>query len=569
MSTPLRRALAAVAITIAGVAAAPAAPAVGAPEPGMNVIWSTDFSNGWAGWLDTPWNDQPQGAVARPTVQPSPDGQGRAARFYLAGGQQRNESQPTAAQNITEGQTYIVRFTDYLAPGFPTATGDWQVVMQFKNDSTGSPPIEIKIGHGKYALDGNNGAWSYDIGNAVTGVPITITVRVTFSANAGTAVMDAWYNGVQTVSGQHPKGAGTLYSGQNSYLKTGLYRSTAISQAGARYMKSLVIATPGTGTPPPVTGTEYHAGSATDFNGDGRSDVVTFTKGALADVYAATSTGTAFTGTSVKWNDYFGLDGEQQSTGDVNGDGRDDVVTFAKGGTDDVYVGLSTGTAFAAGAKWHDSFSPGAQVPAVGDVNGDGRADLVSFSHDGDADVWVALSTGTSFGPAVKWYEFFSVAGEYPGLGDVDGDGRDDIITFTQGTNADVWVALSTGTSFGTAAIWHDLFAVGAEQPRIGDVDGDGRDDIVTFTCDANADVYVAKSNGSAFTGTTVKWNDFFCLAGEFPYLGDVNGDGRDDIIVFTRGSTYGVYVGLSNGSSFAGGVKWHDYFGVPGETTL
>ncbi|MBV1852019.1 hypothetical protein [Catellatospora tritici] len=89
MNTPLRRALAAVVVTIAGVAATSAAPAA-------------------AGWLDTPWNDQPQGAVARPTIQNAPDGQSKAARFYLAGGQQRNESQPTAAQNITEGQTHIV-----------------------------------------------------------------------------------------------------------------------------------------------------------------------------------------------------------------------------------------------------------------------------------------------------------------------------------------------------------------------------------------------------------------------------------------------------------------------------
>ena len=46
----------------------------------------------------------------------------------------------------------------------------------------------------------------------------------------------------------------------------------------------------------------------------------------------------------------------------------------------------------------------------------------------------------------------------------------------------------------------------------------------------------MAVSNGTAFVGTTVKWNDFFCLAGEFPYLGDFNGDGKDDIIVFTKG---------------------------------
>ncbi|WP_244871009.1 N-acetylmuramoyl-L-alanine amidase [Catellatospora sp. IY07-71] len=269
-------------------------------------------------------------------------------------------------------------------------------------------------------------------------------------------------------------------------------------------------------------GGQYLAGSPTDFSGDGRDDIVTFNLGSLNDAYVATSTGSAFAGTSVKWNDFFGLSGEKLLTGDFNGDGKDDIVTFVGGTTGtnagDVYVGLSTGTAFLGGTKWHDWFAPGAEVPAVGDVNGDGRDDIITFTHDGQGDVYVALSTGTSFGAGVKWHEYFSIAGEYPAVGDVNGDGRDDIIT---------------------------------------------------FTCNADADVYAAVSNGSSFVGTTVKWNDFFCLAGEFPYLGDYNGDGKDDIIVFAKGSTNDVYVGLSTGTGFLGGAKWHDFFGLNGEITL
>ncbi len=321
---------------------------------------------------------------------------------------------------------------------------------------------------------------------------------------------------------------------------------------------------------------DIHAGSPTDFTGDGRDDVVVFNQGTLADVYVAASTGSAFAGTSVKWNEFFSVGGETPLTGDVNGDGRDDVITFThgsnnSGGSADVYVALSTGTGFTGGAKWHDWFAPGAEIAAVGDVNGDGRDDIITFTHDGRGDVYVALSTGSSFGAGVKWHEYFSIAGEYPAVADVNGDGRADLITFTQGpaTAADVIVALSTGSSFGASQKWHDLFAVGGELPRVGDVNGDGKADIVTFTCNADADVYAALSNGSSFVGTTVKWNHFFCLGGEFPYLADVNGDGRDDAVVFAKGATNDVYVGLSTGSGFAGGVKWHDFFGLNGETTL
>ncbi len=313
------------------------------------------------------------------------------------------------------------------------------------------------------------------------------------------------------------------------------------------------------------------AGSPTDFNGDGKDDIVTFTQGSLADVYVAASNGTSFAGTSVKWNDFFSIGGETALTGDVNGDGRDDAITFTHGDLADVYVALSTGGGFLGGAKWHDWFAPKAELAAVADVNGDGRDDIIAFTHDGLGDVYVALSTGTGFGAGQKWHEFFAPAGEFPAVADVNGDRRADLITFIQGpaSAADVYVALSNGAGFGPGQKWHDLFAVGGELPRVGDVNGDGRADIVTFTCDANADVYAAVSNGSAFVGTTVKWNDFFCTAGEFPCLADANGDGKDDIIVFTKGSTNDVYVGLSTGTGFLGGAKWHDFFGLNGETTL
>jgi beta-fructofuranosidase len=307
-------------------------------------------------------------------------------------------------------------------------------------------------------------------------------------------------------------------------------------------------------------------GSHADFNGDGRDDVVTFTHDPLADVYVALSNGSGFAGTSVKWHDYFALSGETPLTGDFNGDGKDDIVTFTHGSLSDVYVALSTGTSFGASAKWHDWFAIDGEVPAIGDVNGDGRDDIITFTRNADADVYVALSTGSGFGASAKWHDFFGTAGESPGVADVNGDGRDDIVTFTHGSLADVYVALSTGSGFAASAKWHDSFAAGLADPRLGDVNGDGKADIIQFSREGV--VHVGLSTGSGF-GAAQKWHDFFAPQGEFPYVGDYNGDGKTDMVTFTKLPTADTYVALSTGSAFGPGPKWHDYFGLPGETTL
>jgi hypothetical protein len=316
--------------------------------------------------------------------------------------------------------------------------------------------------------------------------------------------------------------------------------------------------------------TDGSSRAAGDFNGDGRDDVVTFTRGAAADVYVALSRGSSFQGTGWKWHDYFAAGTEVPLVGDFNGDGKDDIATFTRGGAADVYVALSTGSSFrGTGWKWHDYFAAGNEIPAVGDFNGDGKDDIATFTRGSAADVYVALSNGSSFlGTGRKWHDYFAAGDEVPSVGDFNGDGRDDIVTFTRGSAADVYVALSRGTTFaGTGWRWHSYFAVGSETPAVGDFTGDGRDDIATFTRGSAADVYVARSTGSSFSGTGWKWHDYFAAGREIPGTGDFTGDGKDDIVTFTRGSAADVYVARSTGGTFAGtGWKWHNYFAAGNE---
>ncbi|MGW4060855.1 DNRLRE domain-containing protein [Amycolatopsis sp. NPDC004747] len=308
-----------------------------------------------------------------------------------------------------------------------------------------------------------------------------------------------------------------------------------------------------------------HKKVKSDFNGDGKDDVVTFTRGDTADVYVSLSDGTKFVQDGVRWHEQFAAQNEIPLTGDFDGDGKADVASFTRGTDAAVWVALSDGTKFApTPVKWQGHFAAGEEIPLVGDFDGDGRDDIASFTRGTDAGVWVALSDGTKFAAnPVKWHASFAAGTAMPAAGDVNGDGKDDIVAFTGGDAADVFVALSDGTKFApTAAKWHDSFAPDAARGAVADIDGDGKDDVLAFT---GGQVTAATSTGSAF-GTARQWHAGFAPGDELPGVGDFTGDGKFDIVSFTRGTTSKVFVAPSDGARFGTGVQWHGHFAVGSE---
>lgn len=240
-----------------------------------------------------------------------------------------------------------------------------------------------------------------------------------------------------------------------------------------------------------------------DFNGDGKDDIIVATLNSSGTVYVAKSTGTAF-GSSSSWNGHV-LAGEVMEVGDFNGDREDDIAIFTKGATNDVLVQLSSGSSFGSATTWSTYFSPGAEVPLTGDFNGDSFDDIVTFTRGpnttgANGDVYVALSSGTAFNGAGsgKWHQSFGLNGEIQRVADVNGDGFDDIITFvmssqTSSNQGDVWVATSNGTTgFNASVRWHQNFGLGSEIPFVADVDADHRADAVVFS--TNGNVLVAKA---------------------------------------------------------------------------
>ncbi len=260
-----------------------------------------------------------------------------------------------------------------------------------------------------------------------------------------------------------------------------------------------------------------------------------------------------------------------RTVGDVDGDGKDDLVGF---GLDGVYVALSNGSSFDSVSKWSSSFdlshgwTVSQYVRTVGDVNGDGKADAVGFGLDG---VYVALSNGTGFDPVSKWTSAFDLSHGWTvkdyvrTVGDVNGDGKDDLVGFGQDG---VYVALAnaSGDGFDPVSKWTSAFdlshgwTVSQYVRTVGDVDGDGKDDLVGFGQDG---VYVALSNGAGFDPVS-KWTSAFDTSHGWTVkdyvrtVGDVDGDNKVDLVGF---GLDGVYVALSNGSSFVSVSKWTSAF--------
>jgi hypothetical protein len=357
-----------------------------------------------------------------------------------------------------------------------------------------------------------------------------------------------------------------------------------------------------------LTGTQCLTG---DFDGDGLDDIIQLNHQVSPQgaVYVAKSNGSSF-GASEQWNSYFCVgNGDICKIGDFNGDGKDDIAAFVLGaGT--VYVSLSNGSSFVEpnALPWKSTFSAVGEIPDVGDYNGDGATDIATFLRSNYDDkigwVYVALSNydidnpsrSPTFGTSQKWASYFCVDQEICGSGDFNGDGRDDIVTFRPYQNtgdpyaAPVFVATSNGYTFvKTSSPWKSLFCGGTEICGVGDFNGDGKDDVITYLRSSYAGDdppkigynYVAVSNGTSFPASTL-WNwsssEPFCVAeeqcGSGRYLfqvnqtnysqvartGDFNGDGHDDVVTFLQSDYLPqkpgyVYVKLAWGNHFTDSI--------------
>ncbi len=312
-----------------------------------------------------------------------------------------------------------------------------------------------------------------------------------------------------------------------------------------------------------------------DFDGDGKADIaVAFSSANSIAIYLNNSVSGTINTSSFTDSGTFAV-GSGPITiekGDLDGDGKLDIlVPNALNGINTISVLRNTSSgigniAFTA----HQDFAVGDKpsVLAIGDIDGDGKADIVTANITGNS-VSVIRNTSTgigniNFGPKTD----FNVVGDCYGvaLGDLDGDGKLDMVATNNNATETISVFLNTsmnGTiNFGPKIGFSTGF--GASRVKIGDLNMDGKPDIVVNGGTSNF-IYVFQ-NASAGIGNlslAPKISLVIDASSSEIAIGDLDGDGVPDLACSMLNTSLTIFRNTTSGGaiSFAPKVDFVNNF--------
>jgi len=313
------------------------------------------------------------------------------------------------------------------------------------------------------------------------------------------------------------------------------------------------------------TGSWPEAVAIGDVNGDGRNDVVMTTSfyfDAANDykvfVFLQNADGTLAPPVKYATSSTYTCRAATVAIGDVNHDGRNDVVIGDSGCGIEVFLQNGGGTL--APGVFHPSID--SHKIRIADLNNDGLLDVAGIGWGTNTvSVWLQNASGAFDNPVT-----YSVThGGYDDLelGDVNKDGLTDIIVMSGQLYADSNLGILTqkaGGGFNAPAYYGVGANVLTAGVAVGDVNGDNANDVVvTYGGNSpSARIGVFSQNGSGTLEPPASYNSYDIP--EAVEIADVTGDGRKDIIVLHGGwMAMGVYEQLPDGT-----LQKEELYGIP-----
>lgn len=322
---------------------------------------------------------------------------------------------------------------------------------------------------------------------------------------------------------------------------------------------------------------------AGDFNNDGVPDV--FTVDTSGELKLWPGTGTGDLGAPIDFGGGWNQAGLISGVGDLNGDGCPDLLTRPASGELILHRG-DCAHGFIGTRVIGTAFGAATDIVSLGDFSGDGVRDIFTRDSSNVLTLFLGTKTGTSVqttGQVDRGWSFPILSGPgdapgtvgkgvpdrtpdatsspsptptpspssspttapapQPGVGDVDGDGRRDIV----GVTKDGRLRLYSGDGFGGFRADSDLvtgFGSDGSLVSLGDFTGDGRADLGRVTASGTFEMYPGKPGGfGAPTVLGTKWNGLDVIGGM-----DFDGDGKVDVIARDSAGNLWLYRGNGTG---------------------
>ena len=286
--------------------------------------------------------------------------------------------------------------------------------------------------------------------------------------------------------------------------------------------------------------------TSADLDNDGDTDLIATTDTGSLYWYENDGTGSFGSGNLIATANNF----RAVEVYDLEGDGDMDIVAMNDDPADaanSVYVltnnFIGSGTVSFNTTSFEGSVggeSDGGQKLSIGDIDGDGRADIVGTFYRSIGDSQVVVFEQNSVGVWTKTYSDAVDNAYGVDLADMDGDGDVDIVVGDFQDKEIRWYENDGNATAGftrqTLLAHSDLLPV---EIRISDFDGDGDQDIAYADWGSTDEVVILLNDGAAnpsFTSMSI----YTASSGLLYHLdvADMNGDGDDDLILVNKNTS-------------------------------